>query len=382
MSNVPSTDNSEIDLLLLLQVIWKGKWKIVSIITLSLISVFGFYIIKPEITFTASTEIKPITSSEFDRYILFNSSLGEFEDDSENYKAFNFFEISRKSLYNAYIEKIEEGSLLEIGIDKFNLINKVDFNSESDYKEAVEKFASEILVLKPINTKEEKRSYHLLSGEYDDKIRWKKLLKFVNQEANKKVKDNIINRFATMVSVENQKKDFAIKDLEIKIENVKKDYDTKTKNRIAFLAEQAAIARKLDLKRNTIASQRFNTQNTIVTSVKTDAPFYLRGYLAIEEEIKLVTSRKDKNAFSKGLIKLEQQKRTLEQDETIDRAINLFNKTPLNQGDFKATIVKVATTDFEENDKSNLFYALTIILGSIIGVVYVLVDNAFLNRRN
>ena len=119
-----------------------------------------------------------------------------------------------------------------------------------------------------------------------------------------------------------------------------------------------------------------------MTYVKTDAPFYLRGYLAIEEEIKQVTTRKEKNAFSKGLIKLEQQKRTLEQDETIDRAINLFNKTPLNQGDFKATIVKVATTDFEENDKSNLFYALTIILGSIIGVVYVLVDNAFLNRRN
>ena len=40
-----------------------------------------------------------------------------------------------------------------------------------------------------------------------------------------------------------------------------------------------------------------------MTYVKTDAPFYLRGYLAIEEEIKQVTTRKDKNAFSKGLIK-------------------------------------------------------------------------------
>ena len=67
--------------------------------------------------------------------------------------------------------------------------------------------------------------------------------------------------------------------------------------------------------------------NTVVTNVKTDAPFYLRGYLAIEEEIKQITTRNDKNAFTTDLFKLEQQKRTLEQDETIQRAIDLFNET-------------------------------------------------------
>ena len=138
----------------------------------------------------------------------------------------------------------------------------------------------------------------------------------------------------------------------------------------------------MDIPKNTIASQRFNTQNTFVTNVKTDAPFYLRGYLAIEEEIKQIKNRKDKNAFTTDLFKLEQQKRTLEQDETIQRAVDLFNKTPLNQTGFKATIVKVATTDFETEDKKNLYYALAIILGGIIGVVYVLIANAFKNRTN
>ena len=137
----------------------------------------------------------------------------------------------------------------------------------------------------------------------------------------------------------------------------------------------------MDIQKNTIASERFNAQNTFVTNVKTDAPFYLRGYLAIEEEIKQIKYRKDKNAFITDLFKLEQQKRTLEQDETIERATDLFGKTTLNQTDFKATIVKVATTDFEENNKRNLHYALAIVLGGIIGVVYVLIANAFRNRR-
>ena len=163
---------------------------------------------------------------------------------------------------------------------------------------------------------------------------------------------------------------------------LKKHYDRYTKDRLAFLYEQAAIARKLDIQKNSIAFQRFNAQNTVVANVKTDNPFYLRGYIAIEEEINQIYNRKDKNAFTNNLFKLEQQKRDLVQDETIKRAIILFNKTPLNQTDFQATIVKVATTDFETNNKKNLYYALAIVLGGIIGVVYVLIANAFKNRKN
>ena len=153
-------------------------------------------------------------------------------------------------------------------------------------------------------------------------------------------------------------------------------------DRLVFLAEQLSIAKKLDIQKNTIASQRFNTQNTFVTSVNTDTPFYLRGYLAIEEEIKQITTRKDKNAFTINLFKLEQQKRNLEQDETLERAVKLFNKTPLNQNNFQATIVKVATTDYKTNNKTNLYYALAIVLGGMIGVFYVLIANAFRNRKN
>ena len=125
----------------------------------------------------------------------------------------------------------------------------------------------------------------------------------------------------------------------------------------------------------------FDTQNTVVTNVQTDTPFYLRGYEAIEEEIKIIKGRKDKTAFMKDLFKLEQEKRKLEQDETLDRAKDLFNKTPLNENDFKSTIVKVAATDFESNNKRNLFYALALVLGGMIGVVFVLISKALINRK-
>ena len=393
MSNNTPTYNDEIDLLSLLETVWKGKWIIVSIVAASLLSVFVFNIFKPNQNFITTTEIKPITSSEFDKYRMFNSSLKIIEKEKKEEKVenkekkeekvdkkFKIFEITQKSLLALYIEQIEEGSLLESAIDKFNLINKDDFVNERDYKDAVEKFVSEIEILRPIKENKDKRLHHVLKGECGDKDKWKNLLTFVNNEVNRKVKLNIINRFKTVKSIYNQNQDFAIKDMEIKIDNAKKDYERYTKDRLAFLGEQAAIARKLDIEKNTIASQRFNAQNTFVTTVKTDDPFYLRGYLAIEEEMKQIIARKNKDSFVKDLFNLQQQKRKLEQDETIERANDLFYRTPLNQKDFQATIVKVATTDFISNNKENLYYALAIILGGIIGVVYVLIANAFKNR--
>jgi LPS O-antigen subunit length determinant protein (WzzB/FepE family) len=433
--------DDEIDLLSLLQTIWQGKWKILSIMAVSLLSVFGFNTVLPNKTFTAQTEIKPITSFEFDKYRLFNASLKKIN--SENVEV-NNFNILKESLLALYIEQIEEGTLLETGIEKFELINKDDFENDYDYREAIQKFASEIEVLRPINVdgkaKGEIRLYHIFSGQYNDEDKWKKLIGFVDTETNKRVKEIISKRFKSIVSVEEQMKTYAIKDIDIEIENAEKDFDKKmeqfeleqqfkledvttqidnatkdydriTKDRLAFLSEQAAIARKLGVKKNTIESQMFDTQNTVVTNVKTDTPFYLRGYEAIEEEINLIKGRKDKISFVKDLFKLEQakrqleqdrtlqrteqnkvflegllalevKKRAIEQDETLDRAKDLFNETPLTENDFKSTMVKVAATDFESKNKRKLYYALALVLGGMIGVVFVLIANAFKIRQN
>ena len=385
MPNVSPTYDYEIDLIEWIVTIWDGKWKIISIIVFSLLSVFGLNIVNPQTTFSAKTDIKSITSDEFDKYSLFNESLKKIQIEGEQKKEFNIFEITPEFLLSLYLEKLEEGALLETGIDKYDLINKDDFDSESDYKEAIEKFASKIEVFMPINidgkAKGEKRLHYALSAVYNDQNKWKDLLTFVNKELNRKVKTSIINRFATVVSVQNQLKNFAIKDIEKKIDNVKEEYYIRTQNKLAFLAEQASIARKLDIKKNTISSQKFNEQNRFIINGKNVAPFYLRGYIAIEEEIKQINNRKDKDSFIQELFELKKQKRKLEQDETLLRATEIFNKTPLNQNDFRAAIVKVATTDFELSIKTNLYYPLAIILGGMIGAVYVLIANAFRNRK-
>ena len=72
MPNTTPTYNDEIDLLSLMETVWKGKWKIASIVAASLLSIFVFNIFKPNKNFITTTEIKPITSSKFDKYRMFN----------------------------------------------------------------------------------------------------------------------------------------------------------------------------------------------------------------------------------------------------------------------------------------------------------------------
>ena len=88
---------------------------------------------------------------------------------------------------------------------------------------------------------------------------------------------------------------------------------------MAYLSEQAAIARKLNLAKP-IEAQIHSGTNNLVTNIEPDIPFYLRGYEAIEEEIALIKTRSNEKLFVTGLLELEAEQRSLKQDQTLQRA--------------------------------------------------------------
>jgi LPS O-antigen subunit length determinant protein (WzzB/FepE family) len=71
-------DTDEIDLLEFFQTIWDGKFKIASVIVMAVLGVVGFFYTQSPPSFTAKTEVKPITSDIANRYQISNS-LGFFE---------------------------------------------------------------------------------------------------------------------------------------------------------------------------------------------------------------------------------------------------------------------------------------------------------------
>jgi LPS O-antigen subunit length determinant protein (WzzB/FepE family) len=364
--------SDEIDLLEFVQTIWDGKFKISAFIVMAVLGVLGFFFTQPAPSFTAKTEVKPITSDMANGYQISNS--------------IGFFEVNAANLQGLFIEQLDTRLLFEDAFRKYAVLDKNDYETETDFNKAIIELAAAISLLPPINVdgtaKGESRRHWTIEFKFNDKEKWLNALADVKAKANKNVRELIRDNFTTTLATAENKKAFEIEDISTTINNALSDYDRKADDRVAFLREQSAIARKLGVKNNTIETQSFGGKNSVVTNVKTDTPFYLRGYEAIEKEIALVEARENKKAFVSGLLELEQKKRQLEQDKTLERAEALFADTPVMRGDdFSAVVMTVAATEFESKSKRMLMLAMAVVLGGMVGTVYVLIANA-MRKRN
>ena len=384
-------DTDEIDLMEFFQTIWDGKFKIAGVILMAVLGVVGFFLTQPPPSFTAKTEVKPITSDIANRYQISNS-LGFFEvysdkgkndgQDTDKAKA----KAVVRFLDELFIEQLDTRLLFEDTFRKYAVLDKNDYETETDFNKAIIELAAEISLLPPINVdgtaKGESRRHWTIEFEFNDKEKWLNALADVKAKANQNVRKLIRDNFTTTLAAAEKKKAFEIEDISTIIDNALSDYDRKADDRLAFLREQSAIARKLGVKNNTIETQSFGGKNSVVTNVITEMPLYLRGYEAIEKEIELIEARDNKEAFVDGFLELEQKKRQLEQDKTLERAEALFADTPVMRGDdFSAVVMTVAATEFESKSKRMLMLAMAVVLGGMVGTVYVLIANA-MRKRN
>jgi LPS O-antigen subunit length determinant protein (WzzB/FepE family) len=437
-------ESDDIDLIEAIVNIWNNKFKIVAITAIFIIiSVALHFVVKPPLN--AKTEILPLTIFENNLYVQYNSlTTPQDADDKKIITQSRLNVINRGYLLNLFLEELRTKDIIIEAIKKYQLIDQKKFDNEDEYLEAVEKKALKLDLLRPINVDGNKigetRLNWTIEFEVNDKDKWEEALSFIEIEINKNIKNYIKLNFATTLDnlklldqfkledlnlkITNEKRDFdkqmkkfemnlefSLEDIKVKINNAINDYEVETKNRLAFLTEQAAIARTLDIKKNTIESQVFSTQNSVITNVKTDTPYYLRGYEAIEKNIQLIKNRKDKKSFVKGLLDLEKQKRDLEKDKTLERAeqnkiflekilaLNnakrdllenklldrtekLFNNTPIvSSNDFKAANIIYQDTKFEASFSLIKAVLFAGIFGIIFGTFYALISNAIQQRK-
>ena len=74
MVNNSQINNDEINFIALLQIVWKGKWKIAVAVVVSFIAMI-IYQPTPNNNYTAITEIKPISYLEMNKYLVFNNLI-------------------------------------------------------------------------------------------------------------------------------------------------------------------------------------------------------------------------------------------------------------------------------------------------------------------
>ena len=363
--------SDEVDLIELIQTVWKGKLVILAFVFVSLAAAFGFTITRPPPDFIATSQIKPI-----------------FTEDEEKYRKFNevgVYEVNADRLLALFIEQLDSRQVFERLFVKHRLLERNDFDSDEDFNDALVAFASSINISPPVNDGSqqigEDAKHWTLSFEYNDRDKWLALLKDLKLETTGEVQRLVTTQLANITEALVTKRAFQLEDLETAIDNTFDDYEQKVAARVAFLKEQAAIARTLNVADNTIETQSFATQSGMITNITTEVPFYLRGYKAIEKELELLRSRDDIVPFINNLAELQRQKRELKQDKTVERAKSLFALSPIgSEQGFSAVFFEAASTTFKTKNNQMLMIILAASIGGIIGIAYVLVSNAIKNR--
>tara|TARA_B110000483_G_C18128117_1_gene516505 strand:- start:166 stop:1359 length:1194 start_codon:yes stop_codon:yes gene_type:complete len=381
--NKPQDD--EFDLVGGIKLIWNGKWKIAIIVIVFAIVGFGYEGTLPKKKFNSKSVIEPVDSIEAAKYIFYNNLIKntkyELRDidttevgDLSVSDSYPFLRVSPQLLEKLFIEIIKKRSIFEKGIDKYGLLDASKYVDKKKYEEAITKLASSIKIIEKLNDEKLGNSNFVIEFSHYNSEKWLSVLSFVEKSANNTVQKNLQDRFRASVEISELMKNYQIEDVKKNIENLIKDYEFETADRLLFLQEQAEISRALGIAKNTIEVQTFGSQNTMFSTIKTESPFYLRGYEAIEKEIELIEQRTtlDKVSFIDGLPALVQNKRNIEQNKKLNRVKYAFQSSPLVEGsNFTAASIEIAGTKFEY--KTNKTTQIAILLGLIVGVLNVLI---------
>ena len=338
--NKSSTQDDEIDLIALFRIIWDSKIKILFVTLISFLAGFGYNSQMPE-NYLNSLTIKPYKNTEFLKLDniqkLLNSNLSK-----------NISNISNQSnqsnqSYQSY----------QLYLDRF-------INELADYKEF-------LLIIK--NTKKAQEHFSKLNNE-DQEIELFQYVKLLGINVSKKNENNYTINFIwhdpkEAMKILNDTLNLTLNNLKIAVNNelenileFEKQLKLNTDQiRLDYLKEQSSIAKELNIVDNQIDNVNLS-QSSVSLSINTaDIAYYLRGYKAIDKEIELI------------------QNRSYTHLKFIEQEINKIKNMEFNYIDYNIYFMETKSL------KDTKFISMiSILLGLIVGVFFVLISNAFQSR--
>ena len=416
--------NDQSDIIDLFQTIWAGKAVIALISSLSVLSVVTVFSLRPQPDFVAKTEIKPILAHQADVYRTFNDT-GVFaiyaseksrahSGDIDIFAALDkdrnkdsrgeinneifYSETPYAGLFERYLDIFTRRQALREAIKKFGFIAYENFDKEEDYEIAVARLAATVKILPPVNqngtTRGEARIHWTIRFTHNDQEKWLRALDYTDNLVNEQVRISIRKQFENLLNAEKQSRQNDIEDLRQVRANLTQTHKQELESRIAFLQEQAELARELEIADYAagdpiLVARTFDYMRHSITGgreisseVQSDKPFYLRGYKAIEKELELITKRKNDEPFIDGLLQIDEKIRQLGLEQKILRAEKTFAETPIVlKTKFTASSVSVTSTQFESKSNLSLFTALAFVFGTIAGVAYVVFRKELQDRK-
>lgn len=365
-------DNLEnIDIFDVFKILLDGKLKIILITIISFALGLVYFINKPNM-FNVSSIIKQGDNSVFIDYIPMNRILSN--DQLDTYKInSNLVLHSVVEDFNKYDELISilsNNDQINESIEKLDDLNK--------QKELARK-ASMFSLIKKDDFAEVKLEWH----DADEAIEiFREALDQSLINVKKKFQDDI-KELADSINANNENK---LEILKKEFELIESKEEGKIQRQIQYLKEQSSIARALGIKDNGLdVNSLLQTELSLIYPLMqaNNVPYYLRGYSAIDEELRVYKDRSKEahNYFSDDYFDIQDRILSLEND-LVSSQLLAASKILSNDSTIDWIKIRLTFADVESQKSLFIIIAFSIIFGLFFGIIFVLITHIMQNRLN
>ncbi len=367
MSKIQSTSDDEIDLFELYQTLWEGKWKIISITFFSALIGIFFSFDKPTY-YEVSTPIQNGKQSVFLKYTPLNELMeknGMLFDKEDNTDGYIFH---RDSIFEDFIKEFNDYEEMADSISSSKYVQESIKNlDEIDKQKALIGFAKSFEIRSP---SENERILYFI---WHDDLEGVRIFNDAIQKTLTNIRDASkanVDDLATAIDIRNTQE---LETLRNEISLLQQKLIVREKKQIQYLIEQSAIAKELGIETNRMQNKGSFEEYD-----------YLRGYDAIDKEIMMIQNRTEEERLlnTTGYIETKEKILSLEQDLSsthLRKASQMIAAD--NPSDWVEYNFAIADKISSQN-KMMQYVALSLLLGGIIGVMYVLISNAIRKRKD
>ena len=379
LTEINTKYDNEIDLIEFFKILWEGKWKFIAITFVAVVIGVGYNVAKPT-SYEVSIPIQSSNQSVFVSYTSLNELLsdeGMIFNEITNPNGYVISSDSVFTMFNSEFNDYEE-IINAVSTSKFVQQSIKDLDDD-DKQTALIKFAKAF----NLNAPSTNVGNWTLTFEWHDYTEGLRLLDDAIRQTLLNTKNLLISNINDLADVIDIRHSRKLEKLYNQLSFIEQNQIYKNTKRIKYLIEQSAIARELGIEKNKIDSNALAQIPEIAISLNpTDIPYYLRGYKAIEKEISLIQNRSEEDNLmaADGYLQIKEEIIVLENNLSSSH-LRVASEVMSNEIPNDWVEFNLALADVKSQKKSKLYVALSVVLGGMVGAMYVLISNIIRKRK-
>jgi LPS O-antigen subunit length determinant protein (WzzB/FepE family) len=389
------TQNDELNLLHLFETLWRKKFTLFFITVISLFLGI-FYTVNQKITFKVSTPIYYAKQSLFIKYRVINEVLKEnesvlIENELDSYL------VDEQSIFDKFIIEFQDYEEMKSVLKNNKFVKDSIKNlSKADEKIRLISLAKSFRILTPSNKNDETT----LSFSWHNDVEGKRLFTeaiLLTLENIKKTLKNDVNLLAESMNEKNKR---LIQGIKNQINLIEYSIELETKKRNQFLNEHYKLAKEMNIESNLHfphSDVQANQVRVMPSTLKdleialniddhyfvtydnnfSNLPYYLRGYKTIKKEIEILKSRSKEQQLlmSSGYVNLKKKLLALQKNSSASQLKKIADSIENDVSD-KWVNFNFERADIGIQNKSIIFIFLSLIVGFLIGSIYIVISSS------